>query len=296
MLKRKELEKEQFSIRNNKIPRWLWQFFFIVYNSIDILLKYTKFYKKWKQNALNIKITQHELFFENLPISFDGYTIMHLSDLHIDKLHEVETAIINSVKNISCDICVITGDYREGIFSNDNGLYTSLGNIFKNINSNDGILATMGNHDTHEMIKPLENAGLQMLLNETLDIVKGNEKISFTGVDDPHFYYSQDIENAIKSSTNPFKILLVHTSEVYKIAYKYNYQLYLCGHTHGGQICKANGNAIITNVRSGKKYNKGLWKYKDMHGYTLRGTGVCAISVRINSFSEIALITLRRKN
>lgn len=295
VFKRKKLEEEQYSLRKLKFPKWVWRSFYFIYFLSETLLKLTKYYQKGKKNALDVKITRQELFYDNLPKSFDGYTIMHLSDLHIDKLYEVENSIINIVENLYCDICVVTGDYRNGLFDNEERLYESLENIFKHIKTKDGILATMGNHDTHEMINSLEKTGVKLLLNESFDVFRGKENISFTGVDDPHFYYSEDIAKAIKDSKGYFKILLVHTSELYKLAFEQDYNLYLCGHTHGGQICKEDGNAIIINVRKGKKYNKGLWKYKDIYGYTSRGTGVSAMGVRFNSFSEIALITLRRK-
>ncbi len=57
-------------------------------------------------------MVERELFYEQLPAAFDGYRILHLTDLHIDSLPGIEDAISERVAPLRYDTCVLTGDYR----------------------------------------------------------------------------------------------------------------------------------------------------------------------------------------
>ena len=80
--------------------------------------------------------------------------------------------------------------------------------------------------------------GIQMLLNECEAIVRGNQRIHLAGVDDAHYYRVDNIEEAASAIPHDeFSILLSHTPEIYRQAAHADFNLLLCGHTHGGQIC-----------------------------------------------------------
>ena len=81
-----------------------------------------------------------------------------------------------------------------------------------------------------------------MLFNECEPIVRGGQRIFLAGVDDPHFYRADDIEKATAQiPADAFSILLAHTPEVYDRAMTAKFDLMLCGHTHGGQLCLPGG-------------------------------------------------------
>ncbi|MCJ7615551.1 MAG: hypothetical protein MUO43_03335, partial [Desulfobacterales bacterium] len=114
------------------------------------------------------------------------------------------------------------------------------------------------------------------------------------GLDDPHYYYTDQALCALEEECDNFKIVLVHSPELYDMAANNDYNLYLCGHTHGGQISLPGGIPLITHLYVGKKFHSGLWSYSNMKGYTNQGCGVAGIPVRFNTKSEIALITLKK--
>jgi len=72
------------------------------------------------------------------------------------------------------------------------------------------------------------------------------------------------------------------------------YALYLCGHTHGGQICLPGGRSLITSLRRCRHAASGLWSQGSMTGYISRGLGVSNPPIRFNTRGEVVLITLRR--
>jgi predicted MPP superfamily phosphohydrolase len=72
------------------------------------------------------------------------------------------------------------------------------------------------------------------------------------------------------------------------------YALYLCGHTHGGQICLPGGRIVFSQLVRCRHAASGLWHEGNMVGYTTTGLGVSPPTVRFNVRGEAALITLRR--
>jgi predicted MPP superfamily phosphohydrolase len=110
-----------------------------------------------------------------------------------------------------------------------------------------------------------------------------------------HYYFSKFTIPALKNSPqNQCKILLVHSPEIVPEAEENNYSLYLCGHTHSGQVALPNKKALITHVNTGREYSVGRWSRGKLQGYTSSGAGVSGLSVRFFTESEIAVITLRR--
>ena len=87
---------------------------------------------------------------------------------------------------------------------------------------------------------------------------------------------------------------MAHIPHLNSIAAENNYNLYLCGHTHGGQVCLPGEIPFYVHRNIGRKFAKGLWEYSGMKGYTHRGCGVASIPVRFYSHGEITLITLKK--
>jgi predicted MPP superfamily phosphohydrolase len=259
-------------------------------------LKIAHIYNRGYRNAKNIVVNTKTLEFDNLPDAFNGYTILHLTDLHIDFLKGLEDTICEKMENLNYDLCVLTGDYRKDTRGSFKQILEPMKKLVTSIQAEDGILAVLGNHDTYLMVEHLEQMNIQVLTNESVTIEKGRQQITITGLDDPHYFYTDQALTALEENHSTFKIALVHSAEMYDVAAANNYRLYLCGHTHGGQICLPGGIPIITHLYNGKRFYRGLWHSGDMIGYTSQGTGVVGIPIRFYSQSEITLFTLKRKS
>ena len=291
---RAALETEIYKLSNLKITKWMWITFERSYKAFYFLLKITGLNKRGLNNARDFKIVELDLYFDQLPEEFEGYKILHMSDLHVDALENIHLDIVEKIKNLSYDTCVITGDYRDFIFGKHLHIYDSLKYIFDHIQAPDGVFATMGNHDSHDMLPYLEAVGFRMLINETVSIKRDEAEIKITGLDDPYFFYSEHSEAALTASGEGFKILLIHAPEMYQSASANNYSLYLCGHTHGGQICFPWGRPLYINLNRSKHLHSGLWQEAQLTGYTSKGTGVCTMPVRYFTRGEIEVFTLRK--
>ena len=94
-----------------------------------------------------------------------------------------------------------------------------------------------------------------------------------------------------------FIIFVAHSPEAYKEAAKHMSSLYLCGHTHGGQIrLPFYDGPIITHSRAPRRTAGGLWKYGDMRGYTSSGVGTSGVPLRFNCPGEVVFLTLKKQD
>ncbi|MDD2542682.1 MAG: metallophosphoesterase [Desulfuromonadaceae bacterium] len=262
--------------------------------AVDNLLKCTGFQGRARRNCFDYRLERNDVYLPDLPVAFDGYTILHLSDLHADGLVDGGEGIKRIIETLPCDLAVLTGDFRfeeSGDYSEH--LLEGLAPVIRSISARDGVFGILGNHDILEMVPQLERMGVQMLLNEAALLQRGTAEMVLAGVDDPHFYKCHDLKKALsKVDSNQCVILLSHSPEIAEEASRYGVNFYLCGHTHGGQVCLPGGIAVFTNTACNRRYVAGSWKCGAMQGYTSRGTGFSLTAARFFCPPEITLHTL----
>jgi predicted MPP superfamily phosphohydrolase len=260
---------------------------------IRTALMATGLYWRARKNAEDIKIRHHDIRSPQVPASFDGFTILHLSDLHADMNGGAMRRLIELLPTVSYDLCVLTGDYRGKTYGPYQGAIDGLARVRANLQG--PVYGVLGNHDTIRMVPALEEIGIRMLLNESEAIERGGEHIHLVGIDDAHFYRVDNIEKAASSvPTAEFSILLSHTPEIYRQAAHAGFRLLLSGHTHGGQICLPGAIPIILDSDLPRRMGAGAWSYRGMVGYTSVGVGSCILPVRLNCPPEITLHRLLR--
>jgi predicted MPP superfamily phosphohydrolase len=268
----------------------------LVGDIITACLKLSLCYKLGAKNALKYQVRRHDFVIRDLPPAFDGFKIMHLSDIHADGILNQAQDLCTLLQSLEADICVITGDYRFKTHSSYQSTLQVMADILQCIRAPYGKWGVLGNHDFIEFVAPLESEGLSMLLNESVAIEKEGEKIWLAGVDDDHFYQCADLGKTLLGiPPQDIIVLLSHTPELYKRAALDEIDLFLCGHTHAGQICLPGGFPPITNAACSLRYCRGRWQYLEMQGYTSSGTGSSGVPVRFNCAPEIAIHTLKRK-
>jgi predicted MPP superfamily phosphohydrolase len=261
--------------------------------AIRSCLKLTGLYGRGLRNAAQIELRRHDVISSRIPKAFDGFKILHLSDLHVEMSEAAMMRLAAILPNIEYDLCVLTGDYRAQTFGAYEPALTGMAPLCSALKG--PIYGVLGNHDTIQMVPGLEDMGVQMLLNENHTIERGNQRIYLAGIDDAHFYRVDNIEKAATGIPfGDFSILLSHTPEVYQQASYADFSLLLSGHTHGGQICLPWRIPITLSSVLPRHMGSGPWKYRDMIGYTSVGAGSCVVPVRYNCPPEITLHCLRQ--
>src|SRR5882757_7039480 len=231
---------------------------FIAPSIIEIALKLTGLYAGARRNADRVLIRHNTVVAASLPENFDGFTILHISDLHADISVGAMRHLLGIVGELGYDICVLTGDYRGKTYGPYDRSLELVGALCARLKP--PLYGILGNHDTIRMTPAMEAMGIRMLFNECETIARGGEAIYLAGVDDAHFYRADDIEKAAASiPRQAFSILLAHTPESYQQAARAGFDFMLSGHTHGGQLCLPGGFAIKLEARLPRSMGAGAW-------------------------------------
>ena len=258
-------------------------------------LKTAGLFERGHRNCYDIAFNSHTLVFDDLPTAFDGYSILHLTDLHFDSLPRIEHKIAAMIADHEFDLCVMTGDYRRAVHGGSGHIMPPMKTMLAALRARDGVVATLGNHDTVFMVEGLQALGIRVLANETITICRDDDELHVTGIDDVHYYFTDMVSEALEGAPRGFKLVLVHSPEIYDLASAAGYRLYLAGHTHGGQINLPGGKPVLVHCNPGRHLVQGLWQHDGMLGYTSTGASTSGIPIRFNSRGEITRFTLRRK-
>jgi predicted MPP superfamily phosphohydrolase len=249
-------------------------------------------YGRGRRNAARIEVRRNTIGSPRIPRAFDGFTILQLSDLHVDMSEPAMERLAALLQEVDYDLCVLTGDYRAQTFGPYDAALAGMERICGRLKQ--PVYGVLGNHDTICMVPGLEEMGVRMLLNEYAAIEHGNARIYLAGIDDAHFYRADNIEKAAADiPPGEFSILLSHTPEIYLQAAHADFDVLLSGHTHGGQICLPGGVPITLDSVLPRRMGAGAWDYHNMIGYTSVGAGSSVVPVRFNCRPEITLHQLR---
>jgi predicted MPP superfamily phosphohydrolase len=251
-------------------------------------LKLTGLHWRGRKNAEQIQVRHNYIRMKTLPSRFDGFTLLHISDLHVDMNEGAMGRLMDLLPGITYDVCVLTGDYRGARFGPFNAALEGLARVRSHLRG--PLYGVLGNYDTIRMVPGLEELGIRMLLNECASISRGAETIYLAGIDDAHYYRVDNIQKAAcEIPDDGFSILLSHTPEIYRQAAHAGFDVLLSGHTHGGQICLPGSIPITLHSSLPRHMGSGPWNYREMVGYTSVGVGTSIVAVRINCFPEITL-------
>ncbi len=256
----------------------------IIRNSLRLVL----LHGRAQRNARRIEIRHNHIRLPGLPGLFDNFTLLQLSDLHIDMAEDFPHVLIEAVREVDYDLCVLTGDFRGETYGPYESAIAGMRQLRTQLQGD--VYAVLGNHDTICMVPALEAMGIRLLLNEHVQLQRGDQSVYLAGIDDPHYYRADNIEKAGDAiPEDAASILLAHSPEIYRHAAHAGFDLMLCGHTHGGQMCLPGGVPVMCNAGCPRDFCRGAWSYHGLQGYTSAGSGACVVDLRINCPPEITL-------
>lgn len=260
---------------------------------LKLALKLTGLAQRGEANILDFRVRHNRPTFQHLPEEFDGYTVLHLSDLHLDSLETFPDRLAETVSALEYDACVLTGDYRFHTHGSDRAALNGLERLRREINTE--VYAILGNHDSILMTRAIESLGIRLLLNENTAIERQGKTLWLAGIDDPHYFAADNLEKAYDGIPDEsVSLLLAHSPEIYRRAAYVGFDFMMCGHTHGGQICLPGGFALTLNSSAPRFTGAGAWSFDLMQAYTSVGTGSSVVPARFNCPPEVTLHQLRR--
>ena len=241
-----------------------------------------------------VSVNRYQIPVSGLPPSFHGYTIAHLTDLHLGFLvseNFVEN-VVNKTNQLKPDLIVCTGDYVHD--RNTTKTIDRVWPMLSQLQAKDGVYSVLGNHDhwadANRSQYWLERTG-QNLRHQSKAIYRGKERIVLGGAGD---YWEDElgIDTAFASSDeHDCRILLAHNPDSADCIFQTPLSLVLSGHTHGGQVVVPFYGPPVLPVQN-KKYTSGLVQTEKTPVFISRGLGWALYPVRFNCPPEIALLEL----
>lgn len=260
----------------------------------------------------SIRLERVQIKLKRLPPSFHGFTIGLLSDLHSSPIVSGEHLryAAELLMTEKPDMIALTGDFightfrfpGEPYHEFDRRYVVDMVEALSVLEAPHGLFGVLGNHDfwsgphaVKTLVKDFEDGlGVQWLRNRHVFLTRGGERIVLAGVDD-YWQKSCSPAEAVKGAPNDTaRILLSHNPEVNEILFRnrYDVDLVLSGHTHGGQIkLPFIGAPFAAGVRRAK-YMEGLARDGDRQTYVTRGVGHLVVPIRFLCPPEVTLITL----
>jgi hypothetical protein len=198
-----------------------------------------------------------------------GFRIVQISDLHCDWAIRNEEKTVRIVNDLKPDLIVATGDF----LNHSLGL-SYLRDSLARLTAPLGKLAVTGNQDLRWLpqFDLLEGTGFRWLNGETVAATKGDDRIGIAGLG---FRHSTPVPDLIATlPVDQFNVFLFHTPDLIEDVSGPGVDLYLCGHTHGGQVTLPGYGALITFSKFGKKYESGRYRVGATTLYVNRGLGL----------------------
>lgn len=270
-----------------------WYALLFLMRALRLGLRLVGRYEQGVRNAWDLELRELELRLPRLPPQFEGFTILHLSDLHLDGMDGLEQAVLRRLGGREFDLCALTGDYRTELHGPIRPVMERMRTLVSGLRCRDGVVGVLGNHDDGHMVAPLEEMGVRMLINERVELVRGDARLQVVGTDDVHYYFTDQAVHALEAARDAFTVALVHSPEIFDLAASLGVDLYLCGHTHAGQVCLPGGRPVLTHLSRGRRFYRGTWRHGAMVGVTSAGVGTSGVPVRFHTRGEILALTLR---
>ncbi|MCG8401214.1 MAG: metallophosphoesterase [Firmicutes bacterium] len=249
------------------------------------------FYSVWTTNFLVVQ--KYNVSVKDLPPAFEGFTILHLSDLHSKEFGVGQEKLLNLINGQDFDLVAITGDLVDKRNPDcEPGL-----RLVERL-SHKPVYFVPGNHDWwtgFEYRHQLEESGARILQNQAEKFIWKGNHLWVIGVDDP--YLGRDnLKQALMEvdDTSP-KILLAHAPNIYDSAIESEIDLVMVGHTHGGQVRLPVLGAIIAPGQGlFPKFDYGLFSSGHTAMIINGGLGESGLPIRFNLKPEIVIITLHK--
>jgi hypothetical protein len=271
--------------------------FFIVYIPLRIIYDWN-----------NVDVNQYELVKKNLPAELDNFKIVFFSDMQADRFTERDRLMgyVNKINEQDPDLLLAAGD-----FITDSPSYIDTAAVYVDrLKSKYGIYSCVGDHDQwaygrqieksrNEMIEKLGAKGVKMLHNDTAAVNIGSQEIFITFITNTYSVKTSEqlIDSLSANAKNAaLRIFLVHQPNkmMMESAVENNFDLFLAGHTHGGQVSFLFPFIRLSPTLMETKYVRGEFNLDGVKMIINPGLGMSIVPLRYNSTPAVSVITLKK--
>ena len=262
------------------------------------------FWFQWQ--CWGVQATRTDAVLDGLPDGFDGYKIVHLSDLHGHEYGEGNGDLLAMVAAEQPDLIVITGDLidQEGQLQMIPALARGLAAIAPAYYVTGNHEWSLGSKTVKELKSVLSQCGVKPLSNQCEVLERNGAQIVLAGVDDPNGYADQTTPEELyawiqHNAPGLFTLLLAHRNDRFGQYAAAGYDFVLSGHGHGGIVrLPFVGGLVGTNRQFFPEWTSGLYTVGDSTLFVSRGLGNNTVpfqGFRVFNRPELAVVTLKAK-
>ena len=249
---------------------------------------------------LSVAVRRYRVQVTALPASFEGFTILHLSDLHEKEFGRGGSELIELLSRERFDLVALTGDLVLG----DSPRLTPALDILAGLAriSDAPIYCVLGNHDWRlergaEFNDRLREAGADVLSNAWATVKRGKERLFVVGVDDPVTKRARLDQALLGVDRNWPRLLLSHSPHTLPKAVEQGIDLMLAGHTHGGQVrLPILGALFVPAMGFFPPLDYGLYRFGPTTLIVSGGLGESGLPIRFNMRPEVSIVTLTSRS
>jgi predicted MPP superfamily phosphohydrolase len=270
----------------------------------------------------DLTVVRTEIASPRLPKAFDGYRIVLFSDLHIGSLTSAEEMcrrVVEKINLLDADLVVFGGDLVNARYDE---LTPELSLVLGKIESRDGVVAVLGNHDTGVYVRDtvalpieentrllkgrIESMGWRVVDDTTECIVRGGDTLTLTGIGfsrellehrhSASVADSLDLRPIYKSvPRDKFNVTISHMPQLWRKIAALGYgDLVLSGHVHAMQMKGCIGGFEFSPAQLMYREWSGHYTVPESQLYITDGVGSVGFHLRIGAPPEISELMLRR--
>jgi predicted MPP superfamily phosphohydrolase len=236
-----------------------------------------------------IEVTRFEI--ETPKLKSSSFRIVLFSDTHCESKPRNEGKAVEIINELKPDVIVFTGDSL-----NTPDALPLFKKTLRQLDATLGKFAVRGNFDSGywRNLDLFSQTGFRELASDTVEVRKNSEALCMTGFNVPCPVNYRKVLQAVPDEN--YSVLLYHFSDLAESLQGTNVDLYLSGHTHGGQFRLPFYGAIVTLSKFGKKYEAGMYEIGGIKLYVNRGLGLenkPAPKIRFLCRPEITVFDIR---
>ena len=238
-----------------------------------------------------------DLAVPNLPEGLEGLKILHLADVHIrTRWMPSHDRLLREIGVEKPDLILMTGDlieYRQWVSRSGPHVHRLASGLVAPL----GCYTILGNHDGRRLGQYLAGTGVQLIDGDWRRLKHHGETIELIGLPG---YAPESLTAGILAGYPPkhagaLRIVLSHYPDHVKKVGDVGGEIFLAGHTHGGQVCLPGGVPIIRHSRLPRRLCSGVHRVGDAWLVVSRGFGFAGrLKLRLFCPAEVGLLTLRR--
>ena len=229
-----------------------------------------------------------------LPAALAGLRILHLTDLHVDTTWmPAWDRLIEKVQQTRPDLILITGDFVERKYDS-RPAWPNLRRLLDGFSARLGVWGILGNHDGDVMGPPLADMNVRLLANELVTLSDGGASLELVGV---HGISRIDMPPRVRDSIPPkgagaTRVVMAHYPDQLVSLAPLGADIFLAGHTHGGQVCLPGGWPIMTHDSLPRRFSRGVHRIGQTWLSVGRGLTYSTYPIRLFCPAEAIELTL----